>query len=170
MDENKFRYCTLLLINDDNHSKIFNSEKDKYYNRGDNKSIHVSILNEFKDIRNSYEINVKDISGNYYNIVKPNIKKYCTILLIDDIHTGRIYISEKNMYYIGYIGDIGDLDDDDNDNDDRYELVVYYKKFLNNFEPLVSVRNNTVNLVNNDECKYNISLLVDDFRIFICEK
>ena len=158
------------MIDDDNHSKIFISEKDKYYIRGDNKSIHVNSLNEFKDIRNSYEINVKDVSDNYYNIVKPNIKKYCTILLIDDIHTGRIYISEKNMYYIGYVGDIGDLDDDDNDNDDRYELVVYYNKFLNNFEPLILVRNNIVNLINNDERKYNITLLVDDFRIFICEK
>ena len=28
MDENKFsRYCTILLIDDDNHSKIFVSEK-----------------------------------------------------------------------------------------------------------------------------------------------
>ena len=27
MDGNKFRYCTLLLINDDNHSKIFSSKK-----------------------------------------------------------------------------------------------------------------------------------------------
>ena len=170
MDGNEFRYCTLLLIDDDNHSKTLISEKGKYYIRGDNKSIHVNILNECKDIRNSYEINVKDISDNYCNIVKPNIKKYCTILLIDDIHTGRIYIPEKNMYYIGYVGDIGDLDDDDNDNDGLYELVVYYNKFLNNFEPLVSVTNNIVNLINNDECKYNITLLVDDFRIFICEK
>ena len=39
MDENKFRYCTLLLIDDDNHSKISISEKDKYCIRGDNKSI-----------------------------------------------------------------------------------------------------------------------------------
>ena len=44
MDRNKFRYCTLLFIDDDNHSKIFISEKDKYYVRGDNKLIHVNIL------------------------------------------------------------------------------------------------------------------------------
>ena len=158
MDRNKFRYCTLLLIDDDHHSKIFISEKDKYYIRGDNKSIHVNILNEFKDIRNSYEINVKDVSDNYYNIVKPNIKKYCTILLIDDIHTGRIYISEKNMYYIGYVGDIGDLDDDDNGNGDCYGLVVYYNKPLNDFERLVSVSNNIINLINNDNYKHIITL------------
>ena len=30
MDENKFRYCTLLLTDDDNHSKIFISEENKY--------------------------------------------------------------------------------------------------------------------------------------------
>ena len=169
MDGNKFRYCTLLLIDDGNHSKIFISKKNKYcIEYGNNRSLKVNILNEFKDIRNSYEINLKDISDNYYNIVKPNIKKYCTILLIDDTHTGRIYISQKNMYYIGYVGDIGDRDDDDNDNDDHYESVVYYNKFLNNFEPLVSARNNIVNLINNDERKY-ITLLVHDFRIFICE-
>ena len=170
MDRNKFRYCTLLFIEDDNHSKIFISEKDKYYVRGDNKLIHVNILNELKDVRNFHEINVKDISGNYYNIVKPNIKKYCTILLIDDIHTGRIYISEKNMYYIGYVGDVGDLDDDDDNDDDCYELVVYYNKPLNDFERLVSVRNNIADLISNDNCKHNITLLVDDFRIFICKK
>ena len=55
------------------------------------------------------------------------------------------------MYYIGYVGDTGNLNDDDNDNDDRYELVVYCNKFLNNFQPLVSVTNNIVNLINNDE-------------------
>ena len=38
MDENKFsRCCTILLIDDDNHSKIFVSEKNKYYIKyGDN--------------------------------------------------------------------------------------------------------------------------------------
>ena len=170
MYRNKFRCCTLLLIDDDNHSKIFISKKNKcYIEYGNNRSLQVNILNEFKDIRNFYEIDVKDISDNYYNIVKCNIKKYCTILLIDDIHTGRVDISEKNMYYIGHVGDIGDLDDDDNDGDNCYESVVYHNKFLNNFEPLVSVRYIIVNLINNDERKYNITLLVDDFRIFICE-
>ena len=130
--------------------------------------IHVKILNKFKDIRKSYEINVKDITDNYYKIDKPCIIKYCTVLLIDDIHTGRIYIFEKNICYIGYVGDIGDLDND-NDNDDRYESLVYYNKPLNDFEHLVSVRNNIVNLINNDNYKHNITLLVDDFRISICE-
>ena len=43
---------------DDNHSKIFISEENKSCVRGDNKSIHIKILNEFKDIRKSYGINV----------------------------------------------------------------------------------------------------------------
>ena len=45
MDENKFgRYSTILLIDDDNHGKIFVSEKNKYYIKyGYNRSI-----NEFK--------------------------------------------------------------------------------------------------------------------------
>ena len=42
MDKNKFsKYCTILLVDDDNYSKIFISEKkNKYYIRyGDNRSI-----------------------------------------------------------------------------------------------------------------------------------
>ena len=71
-------------------------KKNKYYiDYSDNRSIYVNILNSFKDIRKSYEINVKDITDNYYKIDISGIKKYCTILLIDDMHTGRIYISEK---------------------------------------------------------------------------
>ena len=85
---------------DDNHSKTFISEKDKYYIRGDNKSIHVKILNKFKDIRKSYEINAKDITDNFYKIDKPCTIKYCTILLIDDIHTGVEYIFLKKIYII----------------------------------------------------------------------
>ena len=94
MDKNNFRYCTFLLINNDNHSKIFVSEKNKYYIRSENKSIHIQILNEFKDIRKSHKINffdttnicykIDDITHNYYKINRPHIIKNCTILLIDD--------------------------------------------------------------------------------------
>ena len=98
--------CTILLIDDDNHSKIFVPEANKYYIKyGDNRSIYANILNEFKDIKTSYKINVIDLSDNYYNIDKSDTKKYCTILLIDDIITSRIFISEKNMYYIRYDDD-----------------------------------------------------------------
>ena len=98
--------CTILLIDDDNHSKIFVPETNKYYIKyGDNRSIYANILNELKDIKTSYKINVIDLSDNYYNIDKSDTKKYCTILLIDDIITSRIFISEKNMYYIRYDDD-----------------------------------------------------------------
>ena len=98
--------CTILLIDDDNHSKIFVPETNKYYIKyGDNRSIYANILNEFKDIKTSYKINVIDLSDNYYNIDKSDTKKHCTILLIDDIITSRIFISEKNMYYIRYDDD-----------------------------------------------------------------
>ena len=98
--------CAILLIDDDNHSKIFVPETNKYYIKyGDNRSIYANILNEFKDIKTSYKINVIDLSDNYYNIDKSDTKKYCTILLIDDIITSRIFISEKNMYYIRYDDD-----------------------------------------------------------------
>ena len=84
MGENKIsRYCTILLIDDGNHSKIFVSEKNNYYcEYGDNRSIHVNILNEFKDTKKSHEINVIDLSDNHYDIYKSDIKKHCIILLI----------------------------------------------------------------------------------------
>ena len=107
MDENRFRYCTLLLMDDDNRSKIFISKKNKYYiKHDDNRLLRIKIKNRFEGIRESYEINVHD----YHNTDKPSIIKYCAILLIDDTHSGRIYISEKNMYYISCVGDIGDID------------------------------------------------------------
>ena len=155
MDENKFKlskYCTLLLADDKNHSKIFISEKNKYYiDYSDNRSTYVNILNSFKNIRKSYEINIKDITDNYYKIDISGIKKYCTILLIDDMHTGRIYISEKNMYYIRY-----------DDNDDK---IVYYK-ILNDFEYFASVKNNVVKLINYDRLKHDIIMIT----MFICEE
>ena len=95
MDKNKFRYCILLLIDDDNQSKIFISKENKYYIRGDDKSIHVKILNEFKDIRKSYGINVIDTTDDYYKINEPNIIKHCTILLIDEEDHSKIFLSEK---------------------------------------------------------------------------
>ena len=63
MDKNKIRYCTFLWMNDYDHSKIFISEKNKYYIRDDNESIRVKILNKFEDIRKSYKINVINISN-----------------------------------------------------------------------------------------------------------
>ena len=159
MDENilKFSmYCTLLLIDDDNHSKIFISEKNKYHIKyGENRLMYLNILNSFKDIRKSYEINVIDLTDNYYKIEIPDIKKYCTILLIDDTYTGKILISEKNNYYTKY--------DDDDDESVYYKILDYFNRF-------VSVKNNIVNLINNDKRKHDITLLIDDIRIFICEK
>ena len=170
MDRNKFRYCTLLLIDDYNHSKIFISKKNKYNIRDDNKSIHVKILNRFKDIRKSYEINVnvKDITDNYYKIDKSCIIRHNNI-------------SEKNIYYISYdyddyyddyydyYDDYYDYYDDYYDYYDDDDELVYYNKPLNDFERLVSVKNNIVNLINNDNYRHNITLLVDDFKILICE-
>ena len=60
MDGNKFKYCTLSLIDDDNYSKIFISKKNKYcIEYGNNRSLQVNILNEFKDIRNSTRLMLK---------------------------------------------------------------------------------------------------------------
>ena len=55
--------------------------------------------------------------------------KYCSLLLIDNDNHSKIFISEKNIYYIRYV--------DDNDDNN----IVYYK-ILNNFDCMLSVRNN----------------------------
>ena len=96
MDENIITtYCTILLIDDDNHSKIFISEKNNFYSNDEDKIIYMDIINRFKDIRKSYyDINVIDITDNYYKYDKSNTKKYCTLLLINDDHS-KIIISEK---------------------------------------------------------------------------
>ena len=167
------------MIDNDNHSKIFISKENRYYVRGDNKSIHVKILNEFEDIRKSYGISVIDITENYYKINEPSIIKHCTILLIDDYNHNKIFISEKNLCYINradaddndFVNDYDIYDYDDDYHDDffvNYDELVYYKKPLNCFECLVSVKNNIKNLINNDNNNHNIVLLVDDFNILIC--
>ena len=184
MEENKFRYCIILLTDDNNHCKIFIVEKSKYYIKNDNKSIYIEILNEFKDIRKSYKINVKDISNKYYKIdYEPYNIKYCKILLIDDDDHSKIFISKKNLYNVGVKYYVYDNYDD-----------YYYKLFyipLNDFECLVLVKNNTinvienkpsnyferlvlaknniVNLIKNDNYRHNITLLLDNINIFICE-
>ena len=139
--------------------KIFISEKNKYYIRDDNTPVHVKLLNRFKNIRKFYETNVnaKDITDNYYKIDRSCIIRHCTILLVDDDNHSKIFISEKNLYYSSYVG--GDYCDDDNDYDDNYyydyddyddDELLYYNKPLNDFERLVSVKNNIVNLIIND--------------------
>ena len=189
MDRNKFRYCTLLLTDNDNHSKIFISEKNRYYIRRDNKSIHLQILNEFKYIRKSYnKIDVIGKNNNYYKINELRIIRHCAILLIDGYNHSKIFISEKNLYYISYAGDkyydddydyfddyyfVDDYDYYDDSDDDclndfivnYYDGLVYYKKPLNDFKPLVSVKNNIINLIDEDNYRNKITLLVDGFNI-----
>ena len=54
--------------------------------------------------------------------------------MIDDINTSRIFVSEKNMYYIRY------------DDDDDCDETVYYK-ILGNIDRIESDRNDIVNLI-----------------------
>ena len=147
------------MIDDDNHSKIFISEKYKYYIiHGDNKLIWINIFNSFKGIQKSYETIVIDLTDNYYNIDKSDTKKDCTILLRDDIKTIRIFIFDKDMCYTRY----------DDDEDDCNESVYY--KILNDFDCIEkSYRNSIANLISNDNYKHDITLLVDDSKTFIFE-
>ena len=139
MDKNGLRYCTLLLIYNGNHSKILISKKSMYYIKN-NKSIRIKIFNKFKDIKKSYRINVNDITDNYYKIDSSSIVKSCTILLIDDDDHCKIFISEKKLYYTN---NDGYYEFYDNDDDDK----LYYKEPLNDFERLVSIKNNIVNIL-----------------------
>ena len=142
MDKNKFRYCTVLWIHEYNHSRIFISEKNRHYIRCNNKSIHVQILNEFNYIKKYHRINVYDITDihkidditdncckidditdnykidNYYKNEELGIIKHCTILLIDNDNHSKIFISEKNLYYV------------DNNLDDGY---IYFNDDVNGY-------------------------------------
>ena len=130
-----------------------------------NKSIRIKFFNKFKDIKKSYGINVSDITGNYYKIDSSSIIKSCTILIDDDDHC-KMFISEKKLYYTNNDGYYEVDDDDDDDNDDK----LYYKKPLNDFERLVSVKNDIVNLINSDNNhKHKITLLVHNINIFVCK-
>ena len=53
---------------------LFPKKNKSYIKYGDNRSIYVNILNEFKDIKKSYKINVIDLTNNYYNIDKSDTK------------------------------------------------------------------------------------------------
>ena len=99
------------------------------------------------------------MSDNHYDIYKSDIKKYCTILLIDDINTSRIFISGKNMYYTRY---------DDDDDDDDCDETGYYK-ILGDIDRIESDRNDIANLIHSGNRKCDITLLVDNTKIFICE-
>ena len=119
MDRNKLRYCTLLLTDNDNHSKIFISEKKLYY-------ISYAVDKYYDD---DY-----DYFDNYY--------------FVDDYD-----------YY--------DDSDDDCLNDfivNYYDGLMYYKKPLNDFKRLVSVKNNIINLIDEDNYRNNTTLLVDGFN------
>ena len=113
MDKNEIRYCTLLLTDNGNHSKIFISKTNMYYIKN-NKSICIKVFNKFKDIKKSYGINVNDITDNYYKIDSFSIIKSCTILLIDNDDHCKIFISEKNLHYTNNDG-YCEVDDDDDD-------------------------------------------------------
>ena len=66
---------------------------------------------------------------------------------MDDINTTRIFISEKNMYYIRY-----------DNHDDNHDESMYYK-ILNDFDRIEkSDRNNNVNLINNDNYRHDITI------------
>ena len=53
------------------------------------------------------------------------------------------------------------------DDDDCHETVYY--KILSDLNRIESDRNDIVNLINNDGYKHDITLLVDQSKISICE-
>ena len=115
------------MIDNDNHSKIFASEENRYYIKGNNKVIHIKLLNEFKDIRKFYGINVNDTTDNYYKINESNIIKHYTILLIDKDDHSKMFLSEKNLYYIcNNFGDAYDVDGYDYFDDDYGNYYYYF--------------------------------------------
>ena len=141
--------CTILLIEDDDHSKIFISEKNLYYTSNDCNDFGVDVDDY---IFNDYEFFDEDY-GDY---------DYC-----DD------YYDNYDYYYYYCKHDDNDYDycdyyyyDDDDDDDDFYNKL-YYKKPLNYFERLVSVKNNIVNATSNGDYNQNITLIINNLRMYI---
>ena len=65
--------------------------------------------------------------------------------------------------------DYEDYDYDDDDDNDYYDFYdkLYYRKPFNHFERLVSVKNNIENATSNDDYSQNITLIVNNRRIYI---
>ena len=112
------------------------------------------------------------MSDKYYNIdYEPNNIKHCTVLLIDDDDDSKIFISEKKLYNIEARHNVYNNYDNyiNGDHDDDYYYELFYIP-LNNFEHLVSSKNNITNLIkNNNNYRHKITLLVDNINIFICK-
>ena len=140
------KHYTLLLIDDDDHSKKFLSEKNLYY-----------ICNNFDD--------VYDVDGYDYSNYDVDSYDYFDDYYGDYDYFDDDYDDDYNYYYCEH-------DDDDYDNDyfyydDDYDKLAYYKKPLNYFEHLISIKNNVVNSSNNDDYNQNITLIINNCRIYI---
>ena len=82
------------------------------------------------------------------------------------------YYDDDYDYFDNYyfVDDYDYYDDSDDDclNDfivNYYDGLMYYKKPLNDFKRLVSVKNNIINLIDEDNYRNNTTLLVDGFNI-----
>ena len=149
-DPRIIRHCTILLIDDDNHSKIFISKKKLYY------------ISCFGDKYYDYD----DFDDDDYDD-------------FDDDYNDIDEFDDDDDFDDHDYNDIDEFDDDDDDDDDYhddfivnyYDELLYYNKPLNDFKHLVfDENNNIVNLINNNNYRHNITLLVDDFNILISGK
>ena len=185
----------LLLIDDVNNSVIYASDINKYYITH-NQSIYIRSLDKFRYINKSNKINAIDTSDNYYNVMDTSDNyfaiKSCTILLIDDNDHSKIFISKKNSYFNNRDREYLDTDDSDyevnkyeffeedyNDYDDCYydevyddidqddDDYLYYKRPFNDFESLISIKNNIVNQIDNNNHNNKINLPISHDRICI---
>ena len=94
-------------------------------------------------------------------------------------HNGEYYGGDYDYYYYYYYYydsdvDVDDVDDndvdiDDIDDSDNGELVRYDKPFKDFKRLVYDEKNIIVSLINNDNYRHNIKLLVNDFNILICE-
>ena len=84
------------------------------------------------------------------------------------------YDYDYDDYYCVY--DDNDFHDDNYYDNDYYDDYLYYKKPFNKFERLVFVKNNIVNLINNDDndtkpllSAKEIALSIENTNMFIYE-
>ena len=124
----------IIAIDDDDHSKIFISEKNLYYTSNDCDYFGFDV-NDYKLFDQNYEFFDEDYEDyDYYD------KDY-----------------DYDYYY-------KEVDDDD---DYNFYDKLYYRKPLNYFERLVSVKNNIVSFIKNGDYSHEITLLISNQRICI---
>ena len=89
------KYCTILLIDEDDHSKIFISEKSLYYSSNDYNDFGVDDYDYYDENYGEYDYYYDDYDNDYYYFDDDFNNKYCSYGYDYDYDDGY----DKLVYY-----------------------------------------------------------------------